>query len=264
MANNLMARARAIVVSGSGAALALAITPISSSAAEQTWDIQESFVEVVRTSAPDQFGNTQWQSTSLPSAFVNADLINGGSVVRVSGHLGPVSGAGWSSEIGDETVIFNFSSGGYLMPILAGDQFVSSFNFGVVSTGGLVSWTLSYEAFGQNGPIEIFPTTRHGSAGPGSHHFDGFVGLGVFQNDHLSIPNTWSGGADVMLAVKWEGYSPGDTFELTIPNNSIDIGLNQVSAVPWPRTAPMFFAGLLVLFPFVTKTKYRVRYSGLL
>ena len=154
-----------------------------------------------------------------------------GQSVKLFGNVGPISGAQFSSGF------VLYWSGSFQGPISPGDQFVADLGFDPEVTGGSLSWSFYANLWSNEGFEQARILTDEIS----------LSGSGPVSGIHLeSSPFTQygdTGSFEGYLHIAWSGYSPEDTFSLTIPQNAIDI---TYMPTPEPSTASLVALSLIM------------------
>jgi hypothetical protein len=139
--------------------------------------------------------------------------------VKLFGDFGPIDGA----RFGSSFVLY--WSGAIEGPTAPGDIYVADITFNAHATGGSLAWSF----FSEMSSSEFSSISTDLMAVPPS---------GQVIGTHLeSSPFTTygeNGAFHGYLHIDWSGYSPNDTFTMSIPQNSIDISYH---AVPEPSAA---------------------------
>ncbi len=152
-----------------------------------------------------------------------------GQSVKLFGDLGPIDGARFANGF-----VIDWS-GSFQGPINPGDNFAADLNFDVNATGGTLAWSFyanlwSNEGFEQARILtSLMPVPASGQVN-GVH----------FESSSFTQPGD-TGYFDGYLHIEWTGFSPTDTFSISIPQNSIDI---TYVPVPEPSILALALTGL--------------------
>ncbi len=149
-----------------------------------------------------------------------------GQSVKLFGDLGPIDGARFASGF----VIY--WSGGFQGPINPGDKFLADLNFDVNATGGTLSWSF-YANLWSNEGFEQARILTDLMAMPPSGQVNGVH----FESSPFTQQGD-TGWFEGYLHIDWAGFTPTDTFSISIPQNSIDI-----SFVPEPSSCGLALVG---------------------
>jgi hypothetical protein len=134
-----------------------------------------------------------------------------GQSVKLFGDLGPIDGARFASGF-----VLDWS-GAFQGPINPGDRFLADLNFDVHATGGTLSWSF-YANLWSNEGFEQARILTDLAAIPASGQVNG-----VHLESSLFTQQGETGRFEGYLHIDWAGFSPTDTFSISIPQNSIDI-----------------------------------------
>jgi hypothetical protein len=143
-----------------------------------------------------------------------------GRALKLFGDLGPIDGARFRSGF-----VF-YWHGGFQGPINPGDEFVADLSFGATATGGSLAWNFyanlwSNEGFEQARILtSLAPVPLSGQV------------HGVHLESSFFTQQGMTGQFDGYLHLEWTGFSPTDTFSISIPQNSIDVTYIPLSFSP--------------------------------
>jgi len=152
--------------------------------------------------------------------------------VKLFGDLGPIDGArfGWGFVLD--------WSGDIQGPINPDENFVADVTFDAHATGGTLAWSFFGEMWSNEGfeysriLTDLMPVPTTGQV-IGAHlessPFTTYGETGYFQG---------------YLHIDWTGYSPTDTFSISVPQNSIDVTYH---AVPEPTALHVTLAAWSVV-----------------
>lgn len=259
MKSSLMDRARSLLAAPGAIAAIAAIVPLAATTAAKadvsSWSLGSSSLQYF---TPSEYGGT-WSEYATPTPTIGSSTLPDGLKIFGNGStsrgLAPLTDIaflffgsdyqGEPDESGSSSRLRLTGSASFAQP-LAWDSAILSlpttFAFGVRVGGGLFRFTeasTGYSAFDQDdnslggGGSSGFNT---GPLEPGDYGF-GFQYVDNFGGTPLISRIDW----EINIAFSWSNFNSSDVLALTIPQDSIDIGI-----VPAPSAAAVLgLAGLV-------------------
>jgi hypothetical protein len=175
------------------------------------------------------FSFTFGDGTGMPADVPNVTgHQTNANLVKLYGDFGPIDGARFESGF---VLYWNGTFDG---PISPGDTLLADLTFDVMATGGSLEWGF-YSNLWSNEGFEQARILTGLMPVPASGH--------AVDAHYESSPFTEYGDTGIFsgyLHVNWTGYSPTDTFSISVPQDSIDItyvpepGVVLIALTAWP------------------------------